>query len=535
VSATQQRARTNSLTGWGELSLELAQINPLNPEQAGAELVAALARHFRTDRVSLIFFSGDDGAPGRMVSTSLPTGTLSSDDAAVALRARDSLEPLFIDEIVSSPRQEPASPRLKGYKTDGSALFPLRQDGATFAVLCLSNLSGQQLDRLRGRNEQLQLVLEQVRQLSLVLAGGAPPAARAVQLAEDELAVLTLLAGKLDSELETRSVFSRFCEMVGGLIPIEALNVIYAGEADDAPQAIACVTRAVHEDELRVAFAELGHQWQRRSRRAPLLSLAEAKLYGEELVRSGGECPPELQLGRLETFPVFIDNDLFALAAVATSAAILADRRRVQLLGFLLHQLMLYVKKSQLLELNSGLQTVDPLTGLYNERHFFQVLEREFDRAERYRVPLSLHVFDVDHFKDVNEAYGFETGDLLLREISRILMENIRTTDMVCRYGGKRFILLLPETHAKNGEILANRLRRYIENYSFYIPVTNVFIKATVSVGAASYLEHKPASAAQFIEFADTALYFAKRNGRNQVVGYGYVMSLMLGDSGLQG
>jgi diguanylate cyclase (GGDEF)-like protein len=347
--------------------------------------------------------------------------------------------------------------------------------------------------------------------------------------------VLSLLAGKLDSELETRSVFSRFCEMVSGVIPIEALNVIYAGLAEDTPNAVACVLRAVHEDELRVAFSDLGHQWQRRTRRAPLLSLAEARLLGGELVRSGGEVPSELQLGRMETFPVFIDNDLFALVSVATPMVVMSDKRRLQLLGYLLHQLMLYVKKSQLLELNSGLQTVDTLTGLYNERHFMQLMQREFDRAERYRVPLSLHVFDVDHFKDVNEAYGFETGDLLLREISRILMENVRTTDVVCRYGGKRFMLLLPETHAKNSEILANRLRRYIENYSFYIPVTNVFIKATVSVGVASYLEHKPASAAQFIEFADTALYFAKRNGRNQVVGYGYVLSLMAGDTSHQG
>jgi two-component system cell cycle response regulator len=146
-----------------------------------------------------------------------------------------------------------------------------------------------------------------------------------------------------------------------------------------------------------------------------------------------------------------------------------------------------------------------------------------------------MHIFDVDHFKDVNEAYGFETGDQLLREVSRILMENVRSTDFVCRFGGERFLLLLPETHSKNAEILANRLRRYIENFSFFIPNTNVFIKVTVSAGVTSFLEHKPASVAQFIEFADTALYFAKRNGRNQVVGYGYVMSLMLGETGHNG
>jgi two-component system cell cycle response regulator len=78
---------------------------------------------------------------------------------------------------------------------------------------------------------------------------------------------------------------------------------------------------------------------------------------------------------------------------------------------------------------------------------------------------------------------------------------------------------------------MANRLRRFIENNSFYIPNTNVFIKVTVSIGVAGYLDHKPTSLAQFIEFADTALYFAKRAGRNQVVGYSHVISMMMRDT----
>ena len=75
---------------------------------------------------------------------------------------------------------------------------------------------------------------------------------------------------------------------------------------------------------------------------------------------------------------------------------------------------------------------------------------------------------------------------------------------------------------------MANRLRRFVENNSFYIPNTNVFVKVTVSIGVASYLDHKPTSLAQFIEFADTALYFAKRAGRNQVVGYSQVINMMM-------
>src|SRR5205823_2104093 len=131
----------------------------------------------------------------------------------------------------------------------------------------------------------------------------------------------------------------------------------------------------------------------------------------------------------------------------------------------------------------------------------------------------------------INDTYGFEVGDQVLADLSRIVSENMRGTDFASRYSGERFVVVLPETPYSNAEVVGNRLRRYVENHSLFIPNSSVFIKVTASVGVASYLDHKPASVAQFIEYADTALYFAKRNGRNQVVGYSYVLNLMVGDT----
>ncbi len=156
------------------------------------------------------------------------------------------------------------------------------------------------------------------------------------------------------------------------------------------------------------------------------------------------------------------------------------------------------------------------------------MLDREFDRAARYSSALNLLFVDIDHFKDINDSYGFEVGDKVLLDLARIISENMRGSDFASRYSGERFVVVLPETNYGNAEVMAERLRRYVENHSFYIPNSSVFIKVTASIGVASYLDHRPASVAQFIEYADTALYFAKRNGRNQVVGYGYVMSLMV-------
>src|SRR6185436_7318375 len=115
--------------------------------------------------------------------------------------------------------------------------------------------------------------------------------------------------------------------------------------------------------------------------------------------------------------------------------------------------------------------------GLLGERQFYQMLEREFDRASRYNLNLTLQFIDIDHFKDINEAYGFETGDQVLSDLSRIIVENMRSTDFVSRYSGERFVIVLPETAYHAAEVMAERLRRYVENHSFFIPNTNVFIK----------------------------------------------------------
>jgi diguanylate cyclase (GGDEF)-like protein len=408
-------------------------------------------------------------------------------------------------------------------------------------ALCLSNLCMRHLMALENAGEQLDLVISQIRQLSVTLwqealnsIGHQPLAATVVSGgAGDELSMLSSMIEKLDRTLDARSMFSVFAELLSNYMPFDMLAVIH-----DSMQERQCgvihIQRPVHQAEVQSIFSTLAHQWQRRHRQAPVIGLEEATLVNGDLMQCEGACPEELRILQTETIPVFIDSDLFGLVCIAAEESLLSDRRHQRMLSILAHNLMLFVKKALLLVQNQEMQTVDALTGLYNERHFYQMMEREFDRAARYNVPLSLLFIDADHFKDVNETYGFETGDLLLQEISRIIMQNMRNTDFVSRYGGERFVVVLPETHYKNSEIMANRLRRFIENNSFYIPNTNVFVKVTVSIGVASYLEHKPASLAQFIEFADMALYFAKLNGRNQAVGYSYVINLMMGSGGHQ-
>lgn len=161
------------------------------------------------------------------------------------------------------------------------------------------------------------------------------------------------------------------------------------------------------------------------------------------------------------------------------------------------------------------LSITDELTGLYNRRHFESNFEREFLRAKRYNSNLSVAIVDIDFFKQINDKYGHLTGDFVLREIAFILKDSLRKTDMVFRYGGEEFAILLTETDSEQSLIPLERLRKYIETKTFVKSGNS--IKFTVSIGVSSNIIETN-TPDELLELADKALYKAKNSGRNQVV-----------------
>ncbi len=161
----------------------------------------------------------------------------------------------------------------------------------------------------------------------------------------------------------------------------------------------------------------------------------------------------------------------------------------------------------------------DELTGLYNRRYLNEIMENEFSRTTRYKTDLSCLLFDIDHFKHVNDTYGHAFGDVVLRGISDCLMHNIRKTDVSFRYGGEEFIILLFNTGIEGARIVAEKIRSTSES-TVHSDGTNT--KAvTISVGAASVNHNQPTDDKELIAFADRALYRAKEEGRNLVRIYG--------------
>ena len=162
------------------------------------------------------------------------------------------------------------------------------------------------------------------------------------------------------------------------------------------------------------------------------------------------------------------------------------------------------------------LATLDPLTGAYNRHTFHEIAEREMARVLRAGQPLSIVMLDLDHFRAVNESHGQRAGDELLKEVAEALRSALRREDMLVRFGGEEFLVLLPDVPGPGAVVVAGRLRKAVEARAFALESERIAM--TVSVGVAARLDEGPESVDSLVARADEALALAKRRGRNRVV-----------------
>ena len=161
------------------------------------------------------------------------------------------------------------------------------------------------------------------------------------------------------------------------------------------------------------------------------------------------------------------------------------------------------------------MSVLDGLTGLYNRRQFEISLEQEYNRTKRHPSDFSLAILDIDFFKKVNDTYGHQYGDYVLKTVSDLMKSAFRKTDWLYRYGGEELVMIMPETNIEGAIIPVQRLRRMVEEYDF--EYNGVKAKVTVSMGLTmNFQDFK--TAAEMLKSADEALYKAKESGRNRVV-----------------
>ncbi|HET8644643.1 MAG TPA: GGDEF domain-containing protein, partial [Vicinamibacteria bacterium] len=180
-------------------------------------------------------------------------------------------------------------------------------------------------------------------------------------------------------------------------------------------------------------------------------------------------------------------------------------------------QAHIVMQNSRLFERVQQLAIRDSLTEVFNHRYAVDLVQQEVARVARYREgAMSVLMMDIDHFKAVNDRLGHLAGDVVLRDIARLLREGLREVDSVGRYGGEEFVVILPETRPPDALHTAERLREQVERHVF--EAGDHSIRVTVSVGVASFPSEGVDSAATLLSAADRALYRAKENGRNRVM-----------------
>ena len=193
------------------------------------------------------------------------------------------------------------------------------------------------------------------------------------------------------------------------------------------------------------------------------------------------------------------------------------DYESFQFFEVVKNEMALIAKIRNLYVKTKFLSITDGLTYLYNRRYFFENIEREFERSKRYKSKLSVAMLDIDFLKEINDTYGHQTGDFILKNLSDTITQTLRKTDLIFRYGGEEFIIILPETSLEQAYIPLERLRLKINNA--HIEYNDNQLNYTVSIGI-SEKNDNITTTDELIGCADKALYYAKNTGRNKVALY---------------
>jgi two-component system, cell cycle response regulator len=238
----------------------------------------------------------------------------------------------------------------------------------------------------------------------------------------------------------------------------------------------------------------------------------QARLFAPEGTKPGAE---ETALGGFSTFPISTGGRLAGLLAVGGKGTARLSGDVELLLAQAANQAYIVLENSRLFERIRNLSIRDSLTNLYNHKHTMDLVAGEVGRVGRYEGGVSLAMVDIDKFKQINDAHGHQAGDVVLRDVARILRDTLRNVDSLGRYGGEEFAAILPHTDLKEALQTGERIRQAVASHPFRIGPRE--LRVTVSVGIATYPSEAVDSPGALVREADKALYRAKQAGRDRV------------------
>jgi diguanylate cyclase (GGDEF)-like protein len=219
-------------------------------------------------------------------------------------------------------------------------------------------------------------------------------------------------------------------------------------------------------------------------------------------------------VGSFLAVPLVVDSEVYGVLTLTADQPVAFQQQDLNFLEDYSATIIAALHNARLHEQVQRMALTDSLTGLLNRRGFFNFASREFDRSQRVGKPLSVIMLDIDHFKNINDAYGHTFGDEVLQILAQNCMTHVRKVDLLGRFGGDEFIILLPDTRASRAKMIAERIRQCFEESDFV--VEGGAVKFTASFGIAQ-TNHSNQPLNDLISKADTALYASKQKGRNRV------------------
>lgn len=243
----------------------------------------------------------------------------------------------------------------------------------------------------------------------------------------------------------------------------------------------------------------------------------------EEFSNSKIKNPKILELlGKFSSFvflPLIVDRKLTGLLMLAKYTEAAFEPEDLRLLLIIANQAGLAIQNRRLYEQAYYSAITDGLTGIYNHKYFREQLEFQLEKAKEYGFKISLILIDIDHFKKFNDTYGHQIGDLVLKEVSKVIQNCVNSDSLVARYGGEEFVVILPDTSTEDALVVGEKIRAAVEDKTVKTrEYSNLYV--TVSLGIATFPDHIKnlgRMVVELIDRGDESLYTAKNTGRNRV------------------
>jgi len=505
------------------LARRLVRLDPRRGHKFLPRLLRQLSELFDTDRVSVMLLDLRKQRFSRALYTgfSIPTDAYNESNL-VSLHAVTRAVPL-VTENIRLDYPELVGPFADTYKTDACACFPMVLGDDVIGVISVSNLRG--VAEIKAGLPDIELLIGVITQIVSVLElpEEETPRSGARQIRE-----VREFARKLEGVSGADEIVQLYSDTI--FEHYDGLGLFVLVDAFDKEQlSWMALSHPMGRKECRRIFDKISAIWSDKKPGAKPPDFASLRIVSCAGL-TDGDTP--VRTSAIKVFPLVIEKRLFGIVGAAIEHEADFSEEHLDLFNLLTFQFAVSLRNNLLDRRHLEAEENDRLTGLYNPRQFEQFFAKEFERSRRYSVPLVLLMVDIDHYREISDTYGYDRASFVIKEISGIIKANSRTSDVISRIAEDKFALLLPETNLKQAELQADRIRSFIANHSFFSCESKLFIKATASLGIASFIDHKPDSPQQLVEFADTALYFAKKNGRNRVVSYSFVLNLFLKESG---